>query len=110
MLDNRADIYLSTSGRGTDGGVTYPYPSTPTYRQVPCSAQAMGFFEDSGQDGRITQVTEWKLIFAMAINVTPRDKIVTVDPQGVTRTMYVEAARDNAGRNAAFTVRAIERQ
>ena len=109
VLKNRADIYVSISGRDNDGGVTFPYPVTPTISQEPCSAQAMAFYEDVGQDGRITMVTEWKLIFADSITVSPRDKIVTVDPLGVVRTLYVEAGRDNAGRDSAFTVSAIER-
>ena len=53
-------------------------------------------------------LVEWKIIFAKYQVINPRDMISFTDPQGVKHAVFVEAERDNAGRNSAYSVRAIE--
>ena len=108
VLINRCDIYPAVTGRDVDGGTTYTYP-TRTGASVPCSIQAQGVLEIIDDQQRITQLGEYKIMFANQQAVKPRDKIVYVDPLGVMRELFVEAQRDEAGRGAAFTVRATER-
>lgn len=109
VLRNRCDIYPSTPGRDADGGVQFPYAATPQFSQVPCTAQAITFAEVEDQANRITQVTEWKIIFGAFIAVSPRDKLIFADGGDVLHTAFVEASRDEANRGAAFTIRAVER-
>jgi hypothetical protein len=59
--------------------------------------------------GRITQRVGWLLIFGSYLGLSPKDKILLMDAGGVLHTMFVEASRDNAGRDAAYSVRAEER-
>ncbi len=106
VLINRVDIYRATTGRDLDGGVKFPFSLVA--QGVPCTAQAQSFGEDNSLE-RITEVNEWKVIFGAEQNVSPRDKLVLTDSQGVLRTLIVEASRDEAGRGAAFTVRAVEK-
>ncbi len=109
VLVNRVDIYVASPGRDADGGVQFPYPSTPTMRQVACTVQPGMTVEIEGEQQRITKLTEYKIMFASPQNLSPRDKIVWVDASGATRDLFVEADRDEAGRGAAFTVHATER-
>lgn len=108
VLDNTCDIYQSSAGRDADGGVQFPYPTLPTYAQVPCTAQAQGFSEIEDQ-GRITQIVEWKIMFGSFIGLSSRDKIVWTAADG-PHIAFVEADRDDVGRGAAFVVRATERK
>ena len=108
VLINRCDIYPAVTGRDVDGGTAYTYP-TRTGASVPCSIQAQGVIEVVDDQQRVTQLNEYKVMFANQQDVSPRDKLVYVDAGGVTRELFVEAQRDEAGRGAAFTVRATER-
>ncbi len=109
VLENRCNIYLSTGpGRDSDGGVTFPYPSIPSQANVPCTAQPVSTTEVQDQD-RITMMTQWRLMFANFIQVSPKDLITFTDGGGVLRTVIVDAQRDEAGRNAAFSIYATER-
>jgi hypothetical protein len=66
--------------------------------------------ETVDEQQRITQLQEWRLMFGFPFPaVKARDKIIYVDFSGVTHTIFVEAARDNAGRGAALTVMCTER-
>ena len=108
VLTNRVDIYQSTVGRDADGGVQFPYPTTPTFKQVPCTVQPTGADEIEDQ-GRITKITSYKIMFGQPITLSPRDKIVWVDNLGATHLIFARADRDEAGRGAAFTVFCEER-
>jgi hypothetical protein len=108
VLINRVDIYVATPGRDSDGGVQFPYPASLAMRGVACTVQPQVVAEIEDQ-GRVTKITEFKIIFGTPQNLSPKDKIVWVDNAGVTRLMFVEADRDEAGRGAAFTVHATER-
>ena len=109
VLVNTIDIYVANPGRDTDGGVQFPFPSIPTYSSVPCTAQPQDFGEVIDDQGRITQLVEWKIMLGTNIVVNPRDMLVFRDQADGMHTMYVEASRDEAGRGAAFTIRAVER-
>lgn len=113
VLNNICQIYQSLAGRDNDGGVQFPYSSTPTYANVPCSTQPIYATEDIGNQ-RITQVTSWKILLnetssGVQVAVSPRDKITFYDPQGTLRTVYVDAPRDLAGRNSVNSITASER-
>ncbi len=108
VLLNLVNIFKAGPGRDTDGGVQYPYPTLPTLANVPCTAQATGSGEIEDQ-GRITKITEWKMIFGSYLGISPRDQMVWQDPQGVSHTAFAKADRDEAGRGSAFTVFAEER-
>lgn len=69
----------------------------------------MGFEQIVDDQDRVTQVYEWKIMFASFLGLTPRDQIAFVDGGGVVHTVLFEAIRDNANRGAAFTIKAIER-
>ena len=109
VLINRVDVYVAGPGRDSDGGVQFPYPPAPTMKGVACTVQPGATGEIVDEQQRIAKLTEYKIMFASPINLSPRDKIVWVDAGGVTRTLFVEADRDEAGRGAAFTVHATER-
>lgn len=110
VLINRCNIYRVTgNGRDADGGVTFPYPSTPTYPQEPCTIQGRAT-EVLDEQRRITQLTVYQIIFGRSLNVGPRDMVIYSDASGVTRTLFVESIEDMAGRGAAWRVYAQERQ
>ena len=108
VLTNRVDIYKSTSGRDTDGGVVFSYPALPSFRAAPCTVQPHSSAETEDQ-GRITKIVIYKIMFGSYLGLSPRDLIVWVDPQGVTHRIFANADRDEAGRGAAWTVFAEER-
>jgi hypothetical protein len=110
VLINRCDIYVSTPTTATDadGAPQFPIGSTPTYPAVPCTIQGRARV-DVGEQRRVTQITDYVIIFANYIEVTPRDTLVFNDPLGVRRTCYIESVEDMAGRGAAFKVYAQER-
>lgn len=109
VLINRCNIFLASgAGRDTDGGVTFPYPSIPTLANVPCTAQPVSTFEVEDQQ-RITMMTQWRIMFGAFVPVSPKDQITFLDGGGVLRTVIVDAERDEAGRNAAFSIYATER-
>ena len=108
VLINRVNIYAAIPGRDVDGGVQFPYPPMPTYVKQPCTVQPISASEIEDQ-GRITMIRGYKIMFGVPIALSPRDKIVWVDNVGNTRNIFVQANRDEAGRGAAFTVYAEER-
>jgi hypothetical protein len=108
VLYNRVDAYQAGSGRDADGGVVEPYPSLPTYKAMPCTAQPVHSMEIEDQQ-RITKITEWRFIFRAYLGLNLRDKLIWQDPAGTIHAAYVTADRDEAGRGAAFSVYAEER-
>lgn len=107
ILKQRVSIYRAVQGQDRAGGLAPTYPDSPTASNVPCSTQAQGFVETWDQ-GQLSVVREWKLYFAQAVTVKPRDKVVFSDPAG-THTVYVEADRDEASRGMMYSIKAIER-
>lgn len=110
VLVNTCNVFNSTpvTASDADGGPQFPYPSTPTYANVPCTIQGRAM-EVVGEQRRITQVTGFVIIFGQYVVVTPRDMITFVDNNGTLRTTFVESIEDMAGRGAAFKVYASER-
>ncbi len=109
VLKDVVNIFVAPPGRDTDGGATFPYPGLPTFANVPCTCQPFETTEVEDQD-RFTQYTRWRAMFAMPINLNPKDQIVFVDVKGVTHIITVDANRDEASRGAAFSVWGTERQ
>jgi hypothetical protein len=111
VLANTVDIYAALDGPPSDGigGPVWPYPPTPTYSRVACTAQPVEYEELVDAQERVTQLVHWRLIFASQQAIDPKDKFIFVDSSGVTHTLFVNAQRDNASRGAAFTVKAVER-
>lgn len=107
VLIQSCAIYAATPGQDRGGGYTPNYPATPTYPNVPCTAQPQGFVETYDQ-GVLIQSREWRIMFGGFRDVKLRDKIVFNGDDG-THTVYVLALRDEAGRGAAFSVKATER-
>jgi hypothetical protein len=115
VLANRVDVYpalgpTSTAAQSdTIGGPLWIYAAIPTYFQVPCTAQAREFDEIIDAQERVTRIAYWKLMFANPLNVKPRDKIIYKTVRGYVHTLFVAAERDEAGRDAAFTIKCVER-
>jgi hypothetical protein len=115
VTSDRIDIYSSSAGRDVDAGVQFPYGTTPSFGQVPCSAQPKSM-EVVDSQMRITQLTTWLFVVNGAyargagLVVSPRDQVIYVDRFGTTHTIFVEASRDNASRGAAYEIFGTERQ
>ncbi len=58
---------------------------------------------------RITEVLTYHIFFADDPGLKPRDKMTFVDTLGVNHILFVRATRNEAGRYAAWVVRAIEK-
>jgi hypothetical protein len=109
ILTNRCDIYRNTSAQDADGGPQFTYPAVPSLAGQACSVQ----YRDTGLDeqtfGRLTVVNIYHIIFAIDPKLKPRDRVVWTDPSP-NRTLFVESnPPSEAGRRAAFVVRAVER-
>lgn len=105
---NTVDVYQSYAGRDTDGGIQFPYPVPPSLPAVPCSVQAVSSTETEDQ-GRITKIVTYEVMFGSFLGLSPRDMIVYRDPGGIAHFLFAKADRDEAGRWAAFTVFCEER-
>lgn len=113
VLINSVDIYVGTEGRDLNAGPKEIYPTSPTYAAVPCTVQVGAYTEQTATDAdgqdRITQLLEYRIMFGQNYGITARDKIIYVDSAGTSHTLFAQAQRDEAGRGAAFTIRADER-
>lgn len=109
VLTNRVDVYPAVVGQDPDGAPQFTYAQTPRRAAVPCSVQVGDYEEVEDDQRRVTRYLTYKIMFGSYPFVKPRDKIVWVDRGGVAHTLLVRAARDEAGRGGAFTVRAVER-
>lgn len=108
VLIQRVNIFKAGPGRDTDGGVQYPYPALPTYPNTPCTAQPI-HVEETEDQGRITKIVDWKMMFGSYLGLSPRDQLVWLDPTGTSHSAFAKADRDEAGRGGAFTIYAEER-
>ena len=108
VLINTCNIYNSNSTRGPSGGIQFPYPTIPTYANQACTIQGKAR-EVVDDQNRITQLTEFLIIFPVFVVVDPRDKITFFDANNVLRTVFVESIEDMAGRGAAFKAYCQER-
>ncbi len=109
ILINRVDVYRNISAQDAAGGPQFTYPAAPSLLGLACSVQ----YRDTGLDeqtfGRLTVVNIYHIIFAIDPKLKPRDKVVWRDADPV-RTLFVESnPPSEAGRRAAFVVRAVER-
>jgi hypothetical protein len=110
ILVNRVDLYVGSTVQDAEGGFQQVYPAIPTSAQVPCSVQYQETAEEVNEQGRITIINTYWIIFAEPTNLTPRDQIIWVDPAGVTRTLFTDGIPPSeAGRHGPFTIRAIEK-
>lgn len=109
IVDDTVDIYLATKGRGTDGDPTFTYSSTPNQSGFPCSCQPLEAEEVIDEQGRLTEIMPYHVIFNDNPQVKPRDKIQWTDSNGVTHLLFVRATRNEGGANSYWFVRAIER-
>jgi hypothetical protein len=109
VLANRVTIYAGVASLDADRAPQYTYPAV-TYASEPCTIQPMGITEDTDDQQRVTQTTQYKMIFSRQLHFGPRAMVLWTDSTGRTRTLFVETGKfDNAGRGAAFTVTAQER-
>jgi hypothetical protein len=109
VLDNICQVYAPIQGQDTDGGPQWTYAGIPTLADQPCSTQAQEIEELIDDQNRVTRYLRYKVMFGSPINLRPRSKITYVDAVGVTRILFAQVTRDEAGRGAAFVVRAVER-
>lgn len=103
-----ASIYSAISAQDQVGGYAPTYSAAPTFTNIPCTAQPHEY-EEVYEDGRVTQMRRWRLMFADDPQLKPRDKIVFSAPDGTIHTVFVELSRDEGGRGMAYTVRGTER-
>lgn len=110
VLHNRVDLYRAIPGvSGT--GYKPTYASYPDVVLIPCSVQPVELM--AGEEGgpqRVNVISGYRLIFDRDWGMSVRDKLVWTDSLGTTRNLFVETTKDNAGRNAAFSVVAVEIQ
>lgn len=110
VLANRIDLYRAIPGvSGT--GYRPTYPDTPDVSSIPCSVQPTQLV--AGEEGgpqRVNVINAYRVITSRDWNMGVRDKLVWTDTLGVSRTLFVETTKDNAGRGAAFSVVAVEMQ
>lgn len=109
VLNQRCNVFVSLAGRGPGGGVQFPYPATPTFPNVPCSIQGIST-EVVDDQRRITMITSYIVIFGRFLGLNPRDMIQYVDRTGMTRTIFVSAEYDGAGRGAYAGIPCTERE
>jgi hypothetical protein len=109
ILNQTCNIFQPPSGRSAGGGVQFNYPAVPTIRNEPCSIQGRGT-EIFDEQRRITEFTDYIVIFRRYIAFSPRDMIQYVDKGGNLRTIFVSADWDMAGRGSVFGVPCTERQ
>ena len=107
IIKNVVDIYKATLTPDTSGGPGYTYPSIPDTAQVRCSVQPDAF-EIVDEQGRVTQESGYAVIFTFNPGVSPRDLLVWYD-EGTKRDLFAQAVENQAGRNAPWLVRAVER-
>lgn len=116
-LINRVDVYPAINGQDADGAVQFTYAQTATYESLPCTVQVMDYEEvveestsmgDSGQR-RITRLLHYRILFGAYVRGLSRAKVIWIDNNRVTHTLFTQASRDEAGRGAAFTIKAVER-
>ena len=103
---NRVDIYVSSPGRDTDAGVQFTYPDLPTYPQEPCTIQGRSAEDDTSQ--RISQYTQFRILFSRYLGLSPRDMIRFIDGGSTLRTIFVQSIEDLAGRGSVYGVNAGE--
>lgn len=110
VLANRVDLYRAVAGiSGT--GYKPTYSAYPDVVSIPCSVQPVAL--TAGEEGgprRVNVISAYRLIFDRDWDMDVRDKLAWTDSLGVTRTLFVETTKDNAGRNAAFSIVAVEIQ
>ncbi len=107
-LINTVDIYRGVKSQDVDGGYKLTYP-TVTYAQVPCTVQVYEMIEQfDEQQNRITQALTYHIMTGTPCIVNARDKIIYIDFSFVVHTLQAQVNRDEAGRGAAFTIRATE--
>jgi hypothetical protein len=109
VLNQRCNIFIAGPGRDAEGGVQFPYPSTPTFPNEPCSIQGRAT-EIFDEQRRITEYTDYIVIFKRQLPISPRDMIQYTDKAGNLRTIFVSAEWDMAGRGSTFGVPCTERQ
>jgi len=109
ILNQTCNVFVSGPGRDAEGGVQFVYPTLPTYPNEPCSIQGRGT-EIFDEQRRITAYTDYIAIFRRQLNLSPRDMIQYVDWNGRTRTIFVSAEWNMAGRNSTSGVPCTERQ
>ncbi len=109
VLENRVDYFLGVNARDIDGGFGSVIPLVPTGISVPSSVQYIGTEEVIDAQNRLTNVNVYMIMFGQPTGLSPRDLIRWVDG-AKTRILYVQGSPPSeAGRQGAFTVRAIEK-
>ena len=116
-LINQVDVYPAIDGQDKDGAPQFTYANTPKYQSVPCTVQVGEYEEiveestslgDAGQQ-RLTRLLHYRIMFGSYVSGLSRAKITWIDNNRVLHILITQAGRDEAGRGAAFTVKAVER-
>jgi hypothetical protein len=108
VLNTTVNAYVGVLSTDAAGGVIYTFP-TLTYPSEPASVQAHDISEVIDAQERITQVLNYRIMLGRPLALIPRAQILWTDRAGVTHTLFYEAQKDNAGRGAATTIKAVER-
>ena len=108
LMPNEISIFPAIMGQDADAAYSPTYAASPSMT-LHCSAQPRDAEELIDIQGRITRILNYHIFFNCDPGVFPRDKIVTVDSLGNTRTLFVQATSNEGGANIAWVVRAIER-
>lgn len=107
VMANLLTIWRATPSQ--DGSGAPQYIAKLLRRGVPCSIQPTSVMEIVDEQGRVTQQQAYEILFPVDPGVNARDKLQYIDSLGFTRTLFAQATRNEAGRDACFTVVAIEK-
>ncbi len=109
VLENRVDTFVGVNARDIDGGFGSVIPLVPTGLAVPSSVQYIGTEEVVDGQNRLTNVNVYMIMFGAPTGLSPRDLVRWVDGAR-TRILYVQGVPPSeAGRQGAYTIRAIEK-
>lgn len=109
IIVNQVTVYTGALTQDADAAPQWSYAGPPKLEDVSCSIQVGSYEEVFDQQERLCRVNSYTLFFTFNPGIVPRDLIVWVDTANITHTLFVQQARDEAGRGTAFTVKAIER-
>ena len=108
LMPNIASLYIPVMGQDADAAYNPGYPRSPSWQNVPCSAQPRMVEEMMDDQNRIQRVQNYHVFFAFDPQLPARSKLL-VKIDGNWHTLIVQATRNEGGVGVAFVVRAIER-
>lgn len=110
MCIHFVDIYKFVPVTDDDGTVVadLSYADTPTQTAVLCNVFPEGAMVTEDRLDRVMETWGYTIDFPADPAIGPRDKLVWVDPSGVTRLLFAAGTSNNSGRSMSWSVGATE--